>query len=450
MQNAFHQYIIKHGLFSAKDRLLLAFSGGVDSVVLAHLLKDAGYKIALAHCNFNLRGDESDVDEAFAKSFAQEYEVEIFVKKFDTKQYALDNKLSTQVAARELRYNWFNEIIKSQSPNQPIKYLLTAHHADDNIETVLMNFCKGTGISGLKGILPKQNNIVRPLLFATKESILAYAKEHHLQWREDSSNSSDKYTRNYFRNLLIPGIEKVFPQVRQNISDNIERFTEVNEIYKQAIAKEKKALLLKDGNELKIPVLKLQKTIAAKTVLFELLKDFGFTSHQVNDVYNLTNANSGKYVSSATHRVLRNRAWLIISPLGKNEESIFLMEKPGSVVELPIGKIECSFAEGLESISKDVNIAQLNAKDIAFPLIIRKWKQGDYFYPLGMYKKKKLSRFFIDNKLSLTQKENTWVVESNKKILWVIGQRIDNRFKINTSVQEGIVILRLIPFGQEY
>lgn len=444
MQVAFLQYIKSNSLFAPKDKLLLAFSSGVDSVVLAHLLLHTGFDFALAHCNFNLRGAESDADEAFAIKFAEEAGKEIFIKKFDTQAYASEHHLSTQVAARELRYQWFEELLQS-TEGKKLQLLLTAHHADDNVETVFMNFCKGTGISGLKGILPKQRHIVRPLLFASKVDIINYAQMHRLSWCNDSSNDSNKYTRNYFRNEVLPAIEKVYPQLKHNVTDNIKRFADVHEIYQQAIAKEKKSLLFKEGAEYKIPVLKLKKQKAGKTILYELLKDFGFTAHQTNDVYSLAEALSGKYVLSESHRVLRNRAWLIISPIGKKEASVFLLEKPGDAVETPIGNISSAIEENLKSISKEANVAQLNAAEVSFPLIIRKYKQGDYFYPLGMAKKKKLSRFFIDNKLSLTEKENVWVVESAKKIIWVIGHRIDNRFKLNlhATAQAGTLVLRL-------
>ena len=440
---SFVHYIKTESLFQPKDRLLLAVSGGVDSVVLCELCKQAGLDFAIAHCNFKLRGEESDGDETFVKALAEKYGVEFFVKKFDTEKYAQEKNLSIQVAARELRYNWFNELLNTiketsireaqKSSLRLVGGLLTAHHADDNMETMLMNFFKGSGINGLKGILPKQKKITRPLLFAAKEQLVQFAKENNLAYREDSSNSSDKYTRNYFRNQLIPGLEKVFPQVKENLLHNASRFREINCIYNNAISQIKKKLITKQGNEIHLPVLKLLHTDALTTVLYEIIKDFGFTAHQTEEVQKLLNSDSGKYVTSASHRILRNRKWLVVSALQETAAGIYLLEDGETEIIYPQGKLSIAKNITPAAISKENLVAQLDARGIEFPLLLRKWKTGDYFYPLGMLKKKKLSRFFIDQKMSLNQKENTWVIESNKKIIWIVGIRIDDRFKITSS-----------------
>ncbi len=439
---SFISFIKTENLFHAKDRLILAISGGVDSVVLCEFCKHAGYDFVIAHCNFQLRGEESDADEQFVRELAKKYNVEIFVKSFDTEAYANEKRLSIQVAARELRYNWFKELINLST--YQLSYVATAHHADDNIETILMNFFKGSGINGLKGMLPKQEKIVRPLLFATKEQILEFAQEQDLSWREDSSNSSDKYTRNYFRNQLIPGLQKVFPQVEENLVHNADRFREINTIYQNALQQIKKKLITIKGAELHLPVLALAKTAAVHTVLYEIIKDFGFTAHQAEEVLKLLHSESGKYVQSATHRVLRNRQWLIISALDDNSASTFLVEEGDTGVVFPKGELCVAEMDVPQAIATEPNTAQLDAREIKFPLLLRKWKTGDYFYPLGMPKKKKLSRFFIDQKMSLIQKENTWVMESDKKILWIIGHRIDDRFKI-TPATSSVLKLTLRP-----
>ncbi len=452
---SFIEYIKTENLFHAKDQLLLAVSGGVDSVVLCELCKHAGYDFAIAHCNFQLRGAESDADEQFVTDLAKKYNVEVFVKKFDTAKYADENKLSIQVAARELRYNWFAEIlseIKDTPKQEELKapsrgfggFLLTAHHADDNVETILMNFFKGAGINGLKGMLPKQGNIVRPVLFATREHIQHFAEEQDLAWREDSSNSSDKYTRNYFRNQLIPDLQKVFPQVEENLVHNAERFREIYAIYQTAIEQVKKKLITVKGNELHLPVLKLLKTEALHTVIYEIIKDVGFTAHQVVEVIKLLYCESGKYVLSNTHRILRNRQWLIISALGDQEVSPYIIEEDDLEILFPGGKLSLAKKNKVPAIDTNPLVAQLDARGVQFPLLLRKWKTGDYFYPLGMPKKKKLSRFFIDQKMSMLQKEKTWVLESNKKIIWVVGKRIDDRFKI-TGSSTGTLTLHLAP-----
>jgi len=443
--DSFKKYISSHQLFNAKDQLLIAVSGGADSVVLCELCHLSGYSFSIAHCNFQLRAAESEGDEQFVKALAEKYGVPFFVKKFDTEKYAADNKVSIQVAARELRYDWFEELI-SRSAGQ-LQYLLTAHHADDNIETIAMNFFKGSGINGLKGILPKQHNIVRPLLFATKEDILLFVKENDLSYREDSSNSSDKYTRNYFRNQLLPAVEKVFPQVKENLLHNAERFKEINTIYQSALEKIKTGLVFTKGAEQHIPVLKLQRTEAMPTVLFEIIKDYGFSAHQTGEVIKLLSSESGKYVQSATHRILRNRKWLIIGPLNSKEAINYLVEAHDKEVAFAAGKLLVQPMDKPVAISKDPLVAQLDSRHIQFPLLLRKWKAGDYFYPLGMAKKKKISRFLTDLKLSLNDKQDVWVVESNKKIVWVAGHRIDDRFKITGSTTN-ILSLCLAPAGQ--
>jgi tRNA(Ile)-lysidine synthase len=296
-----------------------------------------------------------------------------------------------------------------------------------------MNFFKGSGINGLKGILPKQGNIIRPLLFARKEQILDFARENNLDWREDSSNNSDKYTRNYFRNTLIPGLQKVFPTVEENLAQNAGRFRDINIIYHRAVEQIKKKLVTVKGKELHLPVLKLLKTEALNTVLYEIIKDFGFTAHQTEEVLKLLHSESGKYVQSHTHRILRNRKWLIIAALNDETASQFLINNEVEVVVFPGGKLSVAIKNAAEPIESDPFIAQVDARDVVFPLLLRKWKTGDYFYPLGMPKKKKLSRFFIDQKMSLLEKEKTWVIESNKKIIWIPGKRIDDRFKITPS-----------------
>lgn len=444
----FEQYIKQQNLFNTKDKLLLAVSGGVDSVVLCELCRRAGFDFFIAHCNFQLRAAESERDENFVRELGKKYAVEVFVKKFDTEKYAADNKCSIQVAARELRYAWFDEILNdvknnfvSKTGKQPatVVWLLTAHHANDNIETLLLNFFKGTGISGLHGILPKQKNICRPLLFAKKETLLAFANENQLPFVEDSSNASNKYARNYFRNELIPGLQKVFPQVEENLLDNIERLSDIEVAYLQFINQQKKGLMENKGNEVHIPVLKLLKAKPLKSIVFEIIKDFGFTAHQTGEVIGLLTSESGKYIPSASHRIIKNRNWLIISPNKSTEAINILVEETSKKIKFQPGTISFDIitSDKFSGHIQTANyIAQLDAGEIKFPLLLRKWKAGDYFYPLGMNRKKKLSRFFIDQKLSITQKENTWVLEMDKKIIWVVGMRIDNRFKVKSNTKK--------------
>jgi len=425
LQEKFKDYIKQQHLFNPKDKLLLAVSGGVDSVVLCELCKQAGYDFAIAHCNFQLRGEESERDEKFVAALAKRYVVDFHTTTFDTNAVAKKEKKSVEEAARDLRYAWFEEVSIKQGYN----YIVTAHHAGDNIETVLMNFFRGTGIKGLHGILPKQNKIVRPLLFANKNSLQLFATTNKLEFVTDHTNAQNDFTRNYFRNELIPGIKKVFPEAEENILNNITRLGEAEQLYHEAITLHKKKLLEQKGNEVHIPVLKLQQAVPLRAVLYEIIKDYNFTAHQTDDVMSLLQSESGKYIRSSSHRIIRNRKWLIISPNQTSEAQNILIEEKDKEITFENGvlQIEKPLTFNLQS---STSVAQLDAAEIKFPLLLRKWKQGDYFYPLGMQKKKKLSRFFIDQKLSLTEKENIWVIESNKKILWVVGMRIDDRFKI--------------------
>ena len=464
----FIAFIKKENLFLPKDKLLLAVSGGVDSVVLCHLCKQAGYDFVIAHCNFQLRGEESERDEQFVGTLGEKYGVQVFIKRFDTVTYASENKQSTQEAARNLRYRWFLELTVSEeldggviqtkgttpgwhfsmNENKHRILTLTAHHANDSVETLLMNFYKGTGIRGLQGILPRHELLpflVRPLLFATKEQLLSYAIQHNLSFVEDSSNASNKYTRNYFRNQLIPDIKKVYPQAEDNLIDNLQRFREIEILYQQSIQHHKNKLLEKRGSEIHIPILKLLKSIPLVTILYEIIRDFGFTSHQTEEVIGLLKSETGKYIESGSHQIIKNRSWLIITPIQSEEAQHILIEEKDKKIVFQAGEIQIEKMEITKiQLSSDSLIAMLDEAAITFPLLFRKWKQGDYFYPLGMQKKKKINRFLTDQKLSLVEKGNTWVLEMDKKIIWIAGMRIDDRFKVTPATKK-IVKISYLP-----
>jgi tRNA(Ile)-lysidine synthase len=454
---AFNDFIAKERLFSVGDRLLLAVSGGLDSAVLCelmHLLRlrqasgDPGYTVEIAHCNFQLRGAESDRDESFVRQLGDRYGWKVHIGRFDTETYAASNKISIQVAARELRYRWFEEIVDSW--RQPA-FIVTAHHLDDNVETLLMNFFKGTGIAGLRAMLPRQGRIVRPLLFASRAMLQQFAADEGIEWVEDSSNLSDHYTRNFFRHQVIPLVQQAYPAVLHNLADNITRFRDIEWIYHQAIEQQKKKLLEYKGIEVHIPVLKLKRSEPLTTLVYEIITVFGFSPQQAPAVIGLLDSPSGKYVQSATHRILRHRNWLIISPRSTTE-SVTIVIEPGDTevvyeqgtlrletlapADIPAGILSPA-SRGRTPASP---VAWLDAADIEFPLLLRKWRPGDYFYPLGMRKKKKLARFFIDNKLSIAEKEKIWVVEMNKKIIWIVGFRIDDRYRITTATRQVLKI----------
>jgi tRNA(Ile)-lysidine synthase len=433
----FQQFINDQHLFFKKDKLLLAVSGGVDSVVLCELCRQAGYDFAIAHCNFQLRDDDSKRDEKFVSELAGKYKVNFHVVRFETKAIAKERKISTQEAARELRYQWFEEIRKANN----YQYILTAHHADDNIETVTMNFFRGTGIRGIKGIEPKHELVVRPLLFARRKNLEQFLKENNLSFVADYTNQQDEYTRNYFRNQVIPLVERSFAEVNENVLSNINRFREVEMLYQQAIDQHKKRLLEYKGNEIHIPVLKLKKTAPLYSIVYEIIKDYGFSSSQTDEVIALLHSESGKYVQSVSHRVIKNRQWLIIAPKQSEQAETVLIEPGDANVQCGMFNIQLSILEATSHQPTTSNlVACLDADEIKFPLLLRKRKQGDYFYPLGMTKKKKLSRFFIDQKLSKTDKEKIWVIEMDRKILWIVNHRIDDRFKITAKTKKVLKI----------
>jgi tRNA(Ile)-lysidine synthase len=426
-------------LFSTNCHFLLAVSGGIDSIVLADLFFKSGFEFSIAHFNFQLRGNESNDDEIFVKQIAGKYKKFFFVKKFDTENSAAENKISIQEAARNLRYEWFKEIINSQSSiTNTTNYLATAHHADDNIETAMLNFFRGTGLHGLKGIprFDKKRKIIRPLLFARREEILAYAKENNLQWREDSSNALDKYTRNFLRHQIIPSVKEKILFAEENILRNISRFNEENIVYENAILSIKNKLIEEKGNEIHIPILKLKKQIPLKTIVWGIFKDYNFNASQTDEIIKLLEAENSSFIKNDFYTIIKNRSWLIIAPNQTETSQHILIEKIEEKVKFENGILHFELQSTTNNKLQITNsIASLDAHKIIFPLLLRKWKQGDYFYPLGMNKKKKLSKFFIDNKLSKTEKEKVWVIEMDKKIIWVVNYRIDERFKILPSTK---------------
>ena len=292
----FIAFIKKENLFQPKDKLLLAVSGGADSVVLCYLCKQAGYNFVIAHCNFQLRGEESERDEQFVGSLGEKYGAQVFIKNFDTVGIAATTKKSIEETARDLRYKWFEEMRIENDFN----YIVTAHHADDNIETVLMNFFRGTGIKGMRGILPKQNKIIRPLLFARRNELELFISNNNLSFVTDHTNAENKYTRNYFRNTILPLVSKVFPEAKENILKNIQRFSETEILYRQSIDGHIKKLATYKGNEVHIPVLKLIKIEPLGTVVYEICKEYGFTAHQLEEIIALLKSETGKYIQSVT------------------------------------------------------------------------------------------------------------------------------------------------------
>ncbi len=433
MQKALVDFTFKEKLFSLNNTILVAVSGGVDSVVLCDLFSKCKIKFAIAHCNFTLRKKESEEDALFLEALAKKYNVPFHFISFPTSTIAIQNKESIQVSARNLRYEWFEKT----RIEFKYDYIATAHHQNDSIETFFINLIRGSGILGLKGIPVKNRKIVRPLLFTTKEAILNYAKKNELAFREDSSNISDKYLRNKIRLKLIPLLKEMNPQIDQTISTDLKHLSKVNLIYQAAIEKKRKKIVKEKNNTFFISIEPLIKLIPVVTYLYEFIKPFGFNGAQASEITGQLKGESGKLFFSEKYRLLKDRTQLIIAPLKKEaDKKEFNLNKKAKKISFDDIQLNFSIKTKNVRISKSINTASLDFNKLNFPLTIRKWKQGDFFYPIGMHGKKKLSDFFINKKLSLIDKEKIWLLTSNDQIVWVIGYRIDDRFKITDKTSK--------------
>ncbi len=423
----------RHGFNTIQQPILLAVSAGSDSMVMAHLFLESAIPFVVAHCNFQLRGEEADKDEELVRNWCAPNNIEFYNVRFDTAAKVEQWKKGVQETARILRYDWLEQI-RSQHQYAAIA---TAHHANDNAETLLMNLFKGTGISGLHGILPENGRIIRPLLFAAKKDIAGYTQQNNVPYREDASNSSDKYTRNDIRLNILPVIEKSFPNIISSLNNSIQRFAEAEELYKKAIEQERKKLLERRGKDYYVAIKKLEKRQPLHTICYELFKPFGFATGQVQDIIGLLSSESGHYLISPTHRIIRNRDFLIITVFDTRQADFITIENIPLTLRAGDRQYKFKHTHVPAEIPTDSNMAYIDAAKLEQPLILRRWKQGDYFYPLGMgMKKKKLSRFLIDKKIPLHDKENVWVLESNKRIVWVAGHRLDERFKVKPGTKE--------------
>ena len=420
LQN-FQEHINKNFPFLKDKKLLIAISGGLDSVVLSHLFYKLNYTIYLAHCNFKLRGTESNLDEDFIKKNFQKTSNQIFTIKFNTSNFAKENKISTQVAARELRYNWFQELIKKHQ----LDYILTAHHADDNLETFLINLTRGSGLEGFTGIPAINQNIIRPLLPFSRKEIFAYAKLHNLKWREDESNSETKYIRNKIRLEIVPKLKEINPSLLNSFQNSIHFLQESKQIIDDKIDEVRNKVLTQKDDVITIDIEKINQLSNPKAYLFHLLKEYHFT--EWNDVSNLLLAQNGKQILSKTHRLIKDRTSLIL--ISRNStvatKKFFIPENKKSINE----PFPLSFIEKDSTFSTKTSEIVLDKDLLNFPLILRKWEKGDYFYPTGMRGKKKVSKFFKDEKFSLLDKEKTWILANNNNdVIWIINYRKDRRF----------------------
>ncbi|AEE18333.1 tRNA lysidine(34) synthetase TilS [Dokdonia sp. 4H-3-7-5] len=422
MLEDFKHHIAQDLPFLLDSKILVTVSGGLDSMLLLLLCRQAGLTMSVAHCNFNLRGVESDGDQVFVASYCTLHNIPIYIKGFDTSAYAKTSKTSTQIAARELRYQWFKEL----SVAEDFDYILTAHHLNDDLETFLINLGRGTGIKGLTGIPVVNGEIVRPLLKFSRKQIRNYALKEGLQWREDSSNGTDNYVRNHIRHHAIPNLEEAQPNILkglQHTQEHLKQSERLLKVYTDQLRQQ--FMTVSNGDEV-MDLVELASHPEPEAVLYQLLSPYGFTAW--DDIYKLPQAQSGKEITSSTHRLLKNREKLIISVIKMETTRSYQWQQGEERIKGDFGILSVGEGPVVTSLSKKEIV--VDASLIGYPLTIRKWKDGDYFYPYGMKGRKKLSKYLKDEKLSLIAKKKVWLLCSDNAVIWVIGHRADDRFKV--------------------
>ncbi|MEI8273060.1 MAG: tRNA lysidine(34) synthetase TilS [Paludibacter sp.] len=441
MQQKVQTYIEKLQLLTPKGPVIVGLSGGTDSVVLLHVLISLGYDCIAAHCNFHLRMEESNRDEQFVRNLANFYSIPFYSIDFETTKYSKSHKISIEMAARDLRYAWFNELTEKLDAQA----VVVAHHADDSIETMLMNLVRGTGLRGITGIPPRNNNVVRPLLCCKREELENYLIENGLEHVEDSTNQENNYVRNKFRNEILPVLEEINPAVRENLYKSMANFEGNLAIYEQAIDKIRNDVVDNSGINIKLNIEKLNEQVHISTVLFEILSPYGFNSVETEQIIIALKSESGKVFYSQSHRLVKDRKYLIITEKDKINENDYLISQSDSEITSPIHliirnlKIDTNY-----KLSTLVDCVHIDASLIEFPLEICRWREADVFYPFGMTQKKKVSDYFIDHKFSIPEKEQCWLLVSGEKIVWIIGHRLDNRFRVTNKTQEVLELSLMI------
>lgn len=428
MKEQIQQYIIQHQLLSGEKPVVVGISGGADSVALLHILVSLGYKCIAAHCNFNLRGDESSRDEQFTTDFTQRLQVPLCKISFETNKYAQENRLSVEMAARELRYRWFEELLNTYDADA----VAVAHHRDDSVETLLINLTRGSGLTGLTGIKPKNGNVVRPLLCVSREDIYAYIENNGLEYVTDSSNSSDIYTRNFIRLKVIPLLEEINPSVKASLARTANHLYDASLIYNHSIEEARRVII--QNNRLSISA--LLSFPAPATILYEMLKSYGFSRTVCESIFTVLDKDSGKIFYSPTHRLLKDRSDLLIDVLSGEDNRAYLINLEDDNVDLPVElKPEIVVIKEDYQIEKDRKFAYFDFDKLSFPLVLRHWQEGDWFVPFGMKGKKKISDYFSDKKFSLFDKEKTWLLCSGQDVIWIVGERTDNRYRIEKTTK---------------
>ncbi|QNN42465.1 tRNA lysidine(34) synthetase TilS [Pedobacter roseus] len=428
----FQDFIEQQQLFVQGNRILLAVSGGKDSVLMLHLFKAIGVDVGVAHCNFSLRADEAQRDESFVALLARNLGLPFYVTHFDTKKYAAENKISTQMAARDLRYQWFEEIRLSEQYD----YIALAQHQNDAVETVLINLTRGTGISGLHGILPKRDRLIRPLLFLNRQQIEELVKANNIDFVEDSSNASTYYTRNKIRLQVIPHLQEINRNLEKTFAENISRFAELETFLNVQVQKLATKILNKRADGVYIPLEEITRLNPQKLLLYELLKPFGFGEHVIQEILDCLKALSGTHFFSATHQAIINRNDLVIVEKNVSVTANQFIHPATESIIFAAHEMALKFTEEI-TFESDANKAFVNAGKLIFPLVLRNWQNGDKFVPLGMRSLKKVSDYFIDEKVPLHLKNTTPIlVNGNGEIVWIAGMRQDNRYKLTTATKK--------------
>jgi tRNA(Ile)-lysidine synthase len=429
---SFNDYIRQNALFGPDHKILLAVSGGKDSVLMVHFFKQAGFNFGIAHCNFRLRGGESQRDEHFVRTFAAIMEVPYYTTHFETKTYAAEHKISTQMAARDLRYRWFEEL----RAGEQYDFIAVAHHQDDAIETVLLNLVRGTGIAGLHGILPKRDHLVRPLLFLSRKEIDELISKNAIEFVEDSSNLSSNYARNKIRLEVIPRLKEINSNLEETFAHNIERFADTEMVLRHRIAEIRQEICEERQDGIYLSLEKVSALHPKRLLLFELLKTYGFTETVSEELLSSLAKQSGTSFYSNTHRITIDRTELVVTRLAEEVPGHQMIHPADEVVRLGRQLIDISYTEDAV-LENNVYKAFVDKDKLIFPLVMRNWEEGDRFMPLGMKNYKKLSDFFIDQKVPLPQKKNIPIlINGNGDIIWIAGLRQDNRYKVTSTTKK--------------
>ncbi len=437
MKEQFIHFIEENKLCNPQNRLLLAISGGVDSMTMLHLFLDCGFNVSMAHCNFGLRDAESDGDEEFVSRTAMNLGIPLYVKRFDTKTYAEEHKVSIQMAARDLRYSWFRKLMQEHGFNK----IATAHHANDVAETFLINLTRGTGIKGLTGIAINNNQLIRPLLFATRKEIESYATLHEVGFRQDSSNQETKYLRNSIRQSIIPLFENLNPSFIKTINQTTLLLKEASDLYQKHIDQMFGALTRKTAENVYIDIEKIKNQKISPTLLFEYLSQYGFTLDTATRLIENIDSQPGAIYYAAAFKIVKDRKDYIVCARKEDDDEEYLIGEEQTHFDGPISLTLSQISIDAQFILKrNKEIASFDLSKLTFPLILRRWQHGDYFYPLGMRGKKKLSDYFTDKKISLPEKETIWLICSGSDIIWVVNHRTDNRYCITKSTPKVLQI----------